>query len=166
MIKAFVPGNSLLALISKPTLLCLLCDPGGGLCRDFIYDIWSDVVPVWGAGGTLTRREFSLPLSSVLQSAGFLALGSCRGQLPQLPVLIAQGNQQCPAARSFSQHLLKVVCHWQGNLTLSHFPQYSLGDFVSSSIVQHLPVDNIPNPQRADFQFPPMTHLSVSFTIQ
>lgn len=79
MIKDFGRVNSLLLHISKSTLLRLLRDPGGGLCRDFTCDIWNDVVPVGDAGGTLTE-EGDFP-SCFLQSAGFLALGSCKGQL-------------------------------------------------------------------------------------
>lgn len=68
---------------------------------------------------------FSPCFPESLQGAGSPALGpyrvslsllphSCRGHLPQLPVLVAQGNKQCPAARNFPQKLLKVLCHWQG----------------------------------------------------
>lgn len=89
MIKDFVPVNSLLLGISRSTLLCLLCDPGGGTGGYFTCAIRNDVVPVGGAGGTLTEEGIFSSVSSVLQSAGSLAPGSCRGQLPQLPDLIA-----------------------------------------------------------------------------
>lgn len=106
-------------------------------------------------------RNFLFLFPRVLQGAGSLALGSyrvqlsplpgsCRDQLPQLPLLVAQGNQQSPAARSFPQNFLKVMCHWQGTwlwttslsipqLTLQQLPRYGTSLWTTSPILPKVP---------------------------
>lgn len=73
MTKNFVPVVNFLLLISKFTLLCLLCGNEGGLDKYFTSDIWCDVLLVEGAGET-----FSFPVSCDLQTMGCTAPGSCK----------------------------------------------------------------------------------------
>lgn len=76
MTKNFMPVINFLLLISKFTLLCLLCGNKGGLGKCFTSDIWYDVLLVKGAGET--RKEFPFPVSCYLQSMGCTARGSCK----------------------------------------------------------------------------------------
>lgn len=150
MIQDFVPVNSLFLGISKSTLLYLLGDPGVEPCRYFACAICNDVVPLGDAGGTLMEEGI---FSSCFQGPAGCRL-SCTRLLSRTASLAPSSGSVGQLAVASCQKLLSTPS--QSGVLLASEPDYEplppapLRYFASSTRVWHLPVDDIPNPQRVD----------------